>query len=475
MDTIAAIATPLGAGALGIVRLSGDRAFEVAASFFKSAPPIIEADPWQVLMGKIMDPAENNIPSLTPHPSPLTPSAIIDWAVAVKYAAPKSYTGENSVEITCHGSPLILRTVLKLALAAGAREALPGEFTQRAYLNGKMDLVQAEAICGMIRSSSERAGRLQARILSGSLSAQIKTLAGRIIDILAAADVLLDHPDEPDITDSIRPQALKQSLEKIREEIGILAESFRQSHKIREGLNAVIVGAPNAGKSTLLNALLVKNRAIVSSEPGTTRDTLEEMIEIDGYLIRFIDTAGWRRRPEGDIEALGLERTCQAISAADVLIWVIDGARHRNGADGEVLELIRRESKPAVIVWNKKDAPGFCAGKTLFSDLLIHKEMSLSALRGEGLRELKESLKEYVNGLAPRESETPVLEERQASLLHCAGRDAVSALENLKANRWELVGLELRHGANDLNMMLGEGAVSDEILRSIFSKFCIGK
>ncbi len=452
-----AIATPLGVGALGIVRLSGERSFEIVETFFESAPPLGQAAPQQALYGKILLSTRNPLP--------------LDWVVAVKYAAPKSYTGENSVEIIAHGSPVILKKILSLALKAGAREALPGEFTQRAYLNGKMDLAQAQAVAGLIRAGSERASRLYAGVVSGLLSAKIRRSAGEIVEALAMIDVMIDHADDAGLIESVNTKLPGQTARRL---IGVFEQmiaSFEQHYKWREGMSVAIVGAPNAGKSTLLNALLAKDRAIVSAAPGTTRDTVEDLVEINGGLIRLIDTAGWRETSE-PVESLGIERTRLAAANADLIIWVRDGANGRH-KEAPLENLIGRQ-KIIFEVWNKCDLTDFQArnGEARAMPGLAG-SFVISAHRGDGLEELKSAMAKQMEGI--NGGEAVVTEERQADLLRCGREDLERGLTHLEHNAWDLAGFELRHALGDCHGITGEDGISEEILSSIFSKFCVGK
>ena len=378
-DTIAAIATPLGFGALGIVRLSGPEAIAITAGFFRSTPPFSNALARQALIGRIVssqDPFTDKMET-------------IDWAVAIKYPAPASYTGEDVVEITTHGSPLILRQVLRNAFVAGAREALPGEFTQRAFINGKLDLAQAQAVGAMIKAVSIRAAKAAARGIEGYLSSIVKEVNSELVSAAAALEVLLDHPDEPEISEAFDPDFVLKRLHRQQETLEGLASGYEQTHKIREGFNIAIAGKPNAGKSTLFNRLIMKDRAIVSDIPGTTRDTVEEMIDIGGYLVKIVDTAGLRRQA-GIIESLGLERTQAAMAAADIVLWVVDGA------DAEVVDTDIKAwgtDKEVVSIFNKKDHPRFKQGAAWQRENTV----VVSALTGEGMGGLKECIIRYIN------------------------------------------------------------------------------
>ncbi|MBI4668563.1 MAG: tRNA uridine-5-carboxymethylaminomethyl(34) synthesis GTPase MnmE [Elusimicrobia bacterium] len=481
METIAAIATPRGIGALGIARLSGGKAVEIADKFFKSKPSLIDAKPWQALLGRIQDTEQEGRgdaetrrrgDAVPVSPCPRVPVSFLDWAVAIKYAAPKSYTGEDCVEIISHGSAVILGKILALAITHGARQALPGEFTQRAYLNGKIDLLQAEAVCGLIRASSERAARLEAEILCGKLSRRLRLIADALAGAAAMTDALIDHPDEADIGAGFDPEELQINLENIEKSLVEIERTFSGSKKIKEGLRVAIVGAVNAGKSSLLNALLAKDRAIVSPEPGTTRDTIEELLEIDGYLIKLVDTAGWRDAGSA-AETIGLERAQQAVRNADLLLWVKDGALRPRPYDGRLSRLIAANAKPYLAVWNKSDLEEFAISPNGAAAPLG--ELAVSALNGDGIAALKERLKNYWESQAPQNAEVSVTEERQIGLIHCGLGDIKRARENAARGQWELTSLELRHALGDLHLILGEGSVGDEILASIFSKFCIGK
>ncbi|MBI4370448.1 MAG: tRNA uridine-5-carboxymethylaminomethyl(34) synthesis GTPase MnmE [Elusimicrobia bacterium] len=470
MDTIAAIATPLGVGALGIVRLSGAKAISIAGEFVESAPALDAAPTRQAVVARVRDQRLG-----AGGQGPAMDDSTIDSAIVIKYVAPASFTGEDMVEITAHGSPVILRRILALALRSGAREALPGEFTQRAFLNGKLDLAQAQAVCGMIRAQSDLAARLELRIVSGQLTRRLNQVLGSLAEGAALADLLVDHPDEPEIAPQSSPQHLARSLEEIVRELNRLRSGFESAQKIREGFVAAIIGAPNAGKSTLFNAILLKDRAIVTPEAGTTRDTLEEFININGRLVRLIDTAGLRQ-PLGEAESFGIRRTHEAIKEADFCLWVIDGAKGPLTSSEKAIENeINAQGKPYALIWNKSDLPAFRVGVNDQRSPLACGSLTTSAGDPLSLDDLRRLVARAMESLFPWPSEVTVTEERHAAFLDCAMADARRAQEHLKLERWELLGLELRHAMSDGHAILGQGDVSEEILRSIFSKFCVGK
>ena len=455
-ETIVAIATPNGTGALGIVRLSGEEAVSIVSKFFQSAPSLEKTDPWKAVFGKIV-----------------SPLSVVDWAVAIKYVAPKSFTGEDMIEIITHGAPVILREVIRLAIHCGAREALPGEFTQRAYLNGKLDLVQAEAICGMIRSQSVKMAQRQAHVIAGNLSEKLGGIRSRLLEILAGLDVLIDHPDEPEVTQDFRPESLTRDIETVHDQIQELTATFKNSYKIREGICIAIVGAPNAGKSTLFNCFVSRDRAIVSEVAGTTRDTLEEFLEIDGLLVKAIDTAGIHATRDALVQA-GIARTRAAVNRADYVFWVIDGTIEITGDTKEFLDMI--QDKPTIILWNKKDLPGFKT-RLLPINGSFHKigEVELAAATGLGIEALRLLLTEHLQDRFESQEPVGLWEERQLELAQEAAKNLKGALARAKEEFWDLASAEVREAASHIGLILGKGQITDDLLRKIFSKFCIGK
>jgi len=334
-ETIVAIATPTGEGAIGIVRLSGKGCISLVDTFFP-ARTLVQSEARRAWFGILTDEA----------------GKAIDEVVVTLYRAPASYTGEDSVEISCHGSPFILSRVVQLCLDAGARMAAPGEFSQRAFLNGKLDLSQAEAVADLIASQSAAAHRIALHQLRGGVSNEIKDLRQKLIDFASLIELELDFGEE-DVEFADRAQ-LRDLVEKIRARITQLTTSFRLGNAIKLGITTVIAGRPNAGKSTLLNALLNEERAIVSDIPGTTRDTIEETLNIGGVTFRLVDTAGIREASD-TIEAIGVERAIERVRTGQLLVYVFDVIETDPTTLAEDLDRLYRENLQLVVVANKMD------------------------------------------------------------------------------------------------------------------------
>lgn len=449
-DTIAAIATPMGESGIGMVRLSGPAALRIVQAHFRSR------------RAASLDQA----PSHTSHVGAFDD---LDHAVVTLFRRPHSYTGEDVAEISVHGNPLILRRVLERCLEplpgqeARARLAAPGEFTQRAFLNGKMDLAQAEAVADLIRAQTDAARRAAFRQLEGSLSWQVRGMRDQILPILAHIEVGLDHSDEDH--DFLPREQLTQRCAELREAIRDILGSARVGRLLRDGLRVALVGPPNAGKSSLLNALLKEERAIVTPIPGTTRDTLEERLDWDGLPVRLIDTAGLREHTLDPVEAVGMERTRAAIAAADLVLVVLDRANPAHPEGEAVLSLVR--DRPHRILANKSD---------IARTTLEGKMIAISALTGEGLDQVITAVKEFAYGTGASVAESEwLLNVRHAEALKRA-QDAIDRADAAsKAQAYEeVVALELRTALDALGEIIGVTS-SEDLLGQIFSTFCVGK
>lgn len=454
-DVIAAIATPLGEGGLGVLRLSGAGAIDVGEKVFRSKIKLSDASSHSVVYGRVASGDE-----------------MVDECLATVFRAPRSYTGEDVVEFSCHGGPALLRRVLALCLAAGARPAWPGEFTRRAFINGKMDLAQAEAVAHLISAQSETLRRLSLDQLEGRLSRHLQPLRERVLALLARAEAHLDFVDDevPALPGDVfiaELADLSQSLEKI---LG----TAPQGRLWREGLRVALVGKPNVGKSSLFNSLLRAERAIVTDAPGTTRDTLEERLLIDEVPVVLTDTAGLREAAD-PVEAQGMARTRRAADQAQVVLWVVDASQPLSEEDKAAAQSL--DGRPAVVALNKMDllksAPPRAVIPGRWPTILT------SAVTGQGLDELRRALVGRVEGfqsVAREAAPAPtVIDARHEDLL----RQALSALQAARASVEKGEGEEcsavaLRQALAALNEITGQG-VTDEVLDAIFSKFCIGK
>ncbi len=459
-DTIAAIATPLGSGGLGVVRVSGPGAFSVGDKVFRSTTPLSEVPSHTLCRGILRQGDE-----------------VLDDAVAAVFRAPRSYTGEDVVEFSCHGSPLLLRRVQAACLQSGARLAEPGEFTKRAFLNGKMDLAQAEAVAALIACRSEESRRWALDQLRGSLSALLESLRKRLLNLLARLEASLDFVDD-EVPDLSRNE-LSSAIGSLEKETESLLATAPRGRLFRDGVRAVLAGRPNVGKSSLFNSLLDADRAIVTETAGTTRDTLEESFLADGLPVTLTDTAGLREGRE-PIETEGIARARRALIASDVVVWVMDASDPLTEEDRRALAW---GDKPAIIVFNKSDLadPGIdrMAIEHRARQSLSHPRgcVFVSARTGEGMDGLRRALADTASPAGGRETgEGPtLLIERHVALLREAA-DALAAARQASHSGEpdECVALDLRRALDALDRVTGRG-VSDEVLDEIFSQFCIGK
>lgn len=442
-DTIVAPATPTG-GAIAIVRISGSEAIAVAERLFRGRSPLSEAAGRTVHYGSIHD-----------------GERLVDEVLVTLFRAPHSYTGEDSVEISCHGSAYIVSELLRLALGAGARMASPGEFTLRAFLAGKLDLAQAEAVADLIASSSRAAHAMATNQMRGGYSEELEGLRDKLVHLTSLLELELDFSEE-DVEFADR-QALRRTMEQIGREIDRLRSSFSLGNAIKEGVAVAIVGAPNVGKSTLLNRLLNEERAMVSEIAGTTRDVIEERANIGGVLFRFLDTAGIRTT--GDrLERMGIERTMESIRRAQVIIRLVDARR----MDEAMPEFEVRPEQRVLTVVNKMDAApeGFRVPAGA---------LGISARQGDGIEALCEALRSTVDTEGLYHGDAVVSNSRHYEALTAAreslGRALAGMDEGLPA---DLLSEEIRPVIRHLGEITGQ-ITTDEILGNIFSKFCIGK
>ncbi len=451
MDTIAAVATPAGEGALGILRIAGKEALSIALE-----------------MSRLAALAPRSATKVSLHDV----AGLIDDGIAVYFPAAQSPVGEDLVELTLHGSDYILSRAQSRALELGARRALPGEFTQRAFLNGKLDLAQAEAVCSLIGARSRSAHEAALRQLRGGLSEAVRRCREPIFDLLVRVEACLDHPEE-DIP-SLAAAEAAAAIARARAPIEALADSYRHGRLAADGARLALVGRPNAGKSSLFNALLGRERAIVRPEPGTTRDTIEEGAELCGRRVLLVDTAGLREARD-PAESEGVRRAGSELESCDAAVLVVDAARPPDDDDRlehrRVLESAARRGVPLVCALNKSDL-GNTEGQTPdFTD-----GVPVSAATGAGLEELRRLI---AGRLAPREDagEACVTSARHHEALRRAGAELAAASETVTAcgARWEdRAAFHLRQAARALGDILGEDA-SEQALHAVFSRFCVGK
>ncbi|MCX6627507.1 MAG: tRNA uridine-5-carboxymethylaminomethyl(34) synthesis GTPase MnmE [Candidatus Solibacter sp.] len=441
-DTIVAISTPPGRAGLGVVRLSGARARSLAAQFLTPA----EWRPWQAHLAQLLD----------AHGHP------IDQVVVTFFAAPRSYTAEDLVEISCHGSPIVLRHAVQRALEGGARLAEPGEFTLRAFLNGRIDLPQAEAVRDLIDATTLYQARIAAQQVDGSVSRRLAPLKEPLLELIALLEAGIDFAED-DVSVAPAEEILRR-LEPILHGTRQLAASFQYGGLVRQGLTLAIVGRPNVGKSSLFNRLLEQDRAIVTEMPGTTRDLVSETASIGGIPVKLCDTAGIRPNPER-VERLGIERSYQAMADADLTLVVVDLAQPFTA---EYESLIARAGGRALVIGNKSD---LARGAGHWPALL-----SVSALTGEGIAGLRDAILEAVAPKGVFEQETGFITSlRHEQLLHESAAYLEKACDAVRSSiPHEMLLLDLYGALRPIDAITG-ATTADDILNRIFSTFCIGK
>jgi tRNA modification GTPase len=464
-DTIAAIATAPGTGAIAIVRLSGSAAFSILSKIFRQS---ITADAGEQKIspenfeghkayhGFLIDIAQSN------------GSAAIDEVVVVSYRAPYSYTGEDLAEINCHGGFLISRQILELLLKGGARLARPGEFTQRAYLAGRLDLTQAEAVLDLIQAKTKRQGRLALSALTGHIGKKINQIRAALIELLTRITAGIDFPDE---VDEAPVEDITLTLGNTLKDLQELSQTASSGRFLREGLRLALVGRPNAGKSSLLNQLLKFERAIVTDTPGTTRDSIEEQIDLNGIPVTLIDTAGIRAT-EDNVERIGIERSRQAIEAADLVVLIVDLLEGWGEPESQIQKLIG--DRPYLLTYNKIDAAS--AQKPASApDLNGTPEVFVSAKTGQQLNELYSVIEKWVLGNHSLADQGSTLNERQAQLCLKAIDLLSSAVQAVQSNLpQDCIASDLKMAIDHLSEISGF-TVSEEVISQVFANFCIGK
>lgn len=452
-DTIAAIATPPGAGGIGIVRMSGPEARAIANRLFRPRHP----GPWRpyrLRLGEVVDADDR----------------VIDEVLLAWMPGPRSFTREDVVEIHGHGGIVALRRILELLLSNGARLAQPGEFTRRAYLNGRIDLAQAEAVLEIVRSRTEAGLEAAVQQLGGRLSQEIKALAQRVMGVLAEIEAGIDFPDEVSAVD---PGVLGTRVGQLQAEVSRLLEGARQGRLVREGIRLVISGKPNVGKSSLLNALLDEERALVTEVPGTTRDVLEETVVMAGLPVRLVDTAGIR--PAEDIvERLGVERARRVLREADAVLVILDGLTGLEEQDWEILGIT--QGLPRVVAINKIDVAGPVQLEAMRDRLAAWQPLAISAVTGAGLEELRQHVARLAwGGEVQVNREDLVISVRHRSCLERCRHFLNEVRQGLESGvPVDLLSVDLRGAWEALGEITGETA-SEAVIERIFSDFCVGK
>ena len=459
MDIIAAIATGHSPTAIGIVRVSGEGCFACCDRVFRAAngKPFSQQAPRNMVFGEMLD----------------TEGRVIDRGLAVRFPGPRSYTGEDSAEFHCHGSPVVLRERLGALFAAGARQARAGEFTKRAFLNGRLDLTQAEAVVDLIDAETASAARNAAAQLDGGLRRKLEPIQDALLDITSRFYAVVDYPDE-DIED-VQPEQVADALASAERQLTALLETCQRGKVLKSGVRTAIVGRPNAGKSSLLNALAGYERAIVTDVPGTTRDTVEESVLYGGVLLRLIDTAGIRET-EDVVEQKGVERSRRAIEAADLVLVVIDISTIPTLESDETLRLARASGRPFLVVFSKLDLyhpPAYVKVPGTGGDPAG--AVYLSSVTGEGLNVLEDTVAALFPAGGPKEAGSLLTDQRQEEAARRA-RDAVRrAREALEGGLTpDAVLTDAEEALDALGELTGRSA-REEIVSRIFERFCVGK
>ncbi|KRN28610.1 trmE protein [Lactobacillus selangorensis] len=453
-DTIAAISTPPGEGAISIVRISGEDSLKVIGRIFRGND-LSKVPSHTINYGHIKDPKTNKN---------------VDEVMVSVMRAPKTYTCEDIIEINCHGGIVATNKILSLVLANGARMAEPGEFTKRAFLNGRVDLTEAESVMDIIRSKTDRAMEVAEGQLGGNLHKLIKDLRQDILEALAQVEVNIDYPeyDEEQVTaDMMRDKATS-----VKKEIQKLLKTAQQGKVLRNGLATAIVGRPNVGKSSILNHLLQEDKAIVTDVAGTTRDVLEEYVNVGGVPLKLVDTAGIHDTDD-KVEKIGVERSRQAIHKADLILLVLDASQPLTAEDKELLTAT--ENKHRLILFNKSDLPAALTISDL-PDVAASDVIKVSGLTGAGMEDLAAKIEGLFNqGIENSQNDVMVTNARQIGLLESADQSLTDVLNGLDQEMpLDLVQIDMTECWNKLGEITGDAA-PDELITQLFSQFCLGK
>ena len=464
MDVIAAIATGSAATAIGIVRVSGEGCFALCEQVFRAANgrPFTGQTARKMIFGEMLD----------------REGRVIDQGLAVRFPGPGSYTGEDCAEFHCHGSPVVLRELLSALFAAGARQAQAGEFTKRAFLNGRMDLTQAEAVVDLIDAETAAGARNAAAQLEGGLRRTLEPIQEELLEVTSRFYAVVDYPDE-DIRD-VGPEEIAAALRDAAGRLNHLLETCRRGQVLKSGVRTAIVGLPNAGKSSLLNALAGYDRAIVTDVPGTTRDTVEESVLCGGVLLRLIDTAGIRDT-EDVVEKIGVERSRQAMRTAQLVLAVVDGAGPEQAEEGDLLADVARRGVPWILVYTKRDlAHGLRAAGVVRPEAEgplppPAAVVSLSSVTGEGLEDLGNAVAALFPAGDPGDTGSLLTDQRQEDAARRALDAVERAREALEAGLTpDAVLTDAEEALDALGELTGRTA-KEEIVSRIFSRFCVGK
>ena len=460
-NTIAAISTATGNGGIGIIRMSGKNSFEVLKKIFvlkkvASKATTNEEKGYTIRYGYIINPENNQV---------------IDEVLVSYFVAPKSYTTENMCEINSHGGTIVQRKILELCLKNGAELAEPGEFTKRAFLNGRIDLAQAESVIELINSKSENEAKASINQLEGVLSNKIKKIKSKLLDIMADIEANIDYP-EYDIEDVTNNKIIK-CLKETQDELINLSRSFEDGKILKEGVKTIILGKPNAGKSSLLNTILKEERAIVSEYAGTTRDTIEEFVNIRGVPLKLIDTAGIRKT-EDKIEEIGVNKALKLAEEADLIIAIFDASKELDEEDYEILKIIK--NKNAIILLNKIDINDVNLEKNNKINNSFKNILKISAKNGEGIENLTKLIEEMYGKNEIKMNDGIIITNiRHKNQIDKAIKSVEEAINSVENNfPIDIISIPIKQILIDLSAITGED-VSEDIINEIFSKFCLGK
>ncbi|GGA46638.1 tRNA modification GTPase MnmE [Kroppenstedtia guangzhouensis] len=455
-DTIAAISTPVGEAGIAVIRVSGPEAIRVADRIYKGKKSLNEVESHTVHYGTIVDSEQGNP---------------IDEVLVTVMRSPRTFTREDVVEISCHGGMVPVQAVLEEVLSAGARLAEPGEFTKRAFVNGRIDLSQAEAVIDLIRSKTDRAARVAMQQAEGRLSRLIQELRGEILETLAHLAVNVDYPEYD--AEQLTGEIMLKKSRRVEERITHLLQTARQGKIYREGIGTVIVGRPNVGKSSLLNALARENKAIVTDIPGTTRDVIEEYVNVRGIPLRLVDTAGIRET-EDVVERIGVERSHQALEGADLILLLLNYGDPLSEDDKKLLKMVRNQT--AIVVVNKMDLPQRLDLQEVRNLIGESPLITTSMIREQGIDQLEEAIVDlFMGGKAAAADATYVSNARHISLLKQARKQIRDAIEGIEAGvPLDMVEIDLKNAWQSLGEIIGD-AVAEDLIDQIFSQFCLGK